>query len=82
MTCFFGTFVKDLDLDLISLAKEFDLDRDFAVDFDRIAQVDFDIGCNITDGILSDSFGSSSPSAFNLPSPNSTLTTSESTIPG
>lgn len=83
LACFFGTFVKDLDLDRTSLAKEFDLDWDFAADFDRLALVDFDGGCDSNDDALSDCLARSlSPSEFNpLPS-NSTLFSCESTKSG
>lgn len=72
-----------MDLDLFSLAKEFDLDRDFAVDFDRPALAEFDCGCDGIDGAPSDCFERSlSPSELNLLPSNSILFSCESTKPG
>lgn len=72
-----------MDLDLTSLAKELDLDWDFAVDFDRLALVDFVCGCDGTDDALSDCLARSlSPSEFNLLPSNSILFSCESTKSG
>lgn len=72
-----------MDLDLISLAKEFDLDLDFAVDLDILPPVDFDCGCDSNDDALSDCLTRSlSPSEFNLLPSSSILLSCESTKPG